>query len=353
MPKKLLKINALHVALLAISIGFFGCGKQAANTSFTQTTKITTNLPKVVATTSVLCDLTKQIAETTINLTCLISPGVDPHVYRPTPEDRKAIEQANLILYNGYNLEPGLIKTIKATKSTTPKIAVGQIAVPKPQQFLESGKRVSDPHVWLDAKNGIKMVGVISNSLTKLDASNAASYNNKKQAIINELTQLDRWIKSRIASIPPKRRKLVTAHNAFSYYAKAYGLSLAGTLEGLSTEQKPSSARVKSLTKSIQKNRVPVAFAETTTDTQIIQDTAKDAQVKVSERKLHADDIGEPGSEGESYQKMMIANTRTIVEGLGGTYLLFEPKRANNRSPLLIVLSKSRRENPAPTNALH
>lgn len=307
-------------------MGFCGCGNQAANTSFTQTTRINTNLTKVVATTSVLCDLTKQIADTTINLTCLIPPGVDPHVYRPKPEDKAAIEQANLILYNGYNLEPGLIRIIKSTKKSTLKIAVGQLAVPQPRQFLENGKKVSDPHIWHDAKNTIRMVDIISNSLEKLEPTNATAYNIKKKKITNELIQLNRWIKSRIASIPPKEKKLVTTHNAFAYYAKAYGISLAGTLEGLNTEQRPTSARVKSLAQGIKKAKLPTVFAETTTDANLIQSIARNASAKISHRKLYADDIGEPGSEGESYQKMMVANTRTIVEGLGGTYLLFDPK---------------------------
>jgi manganese/iron transport system substrate-binding protein len=326
MVKKALSINYLYISLVALTMVVFGCRNQAANTSYTQTTRVNTNLPKVVATTSVLCDLTKQIAENTINLTCLIPPGVDPHLYRPKPEDRAAIEQANLIIYNGYNLEPGLIRIIKAAKKSTLKIAVGQIAVPQPQQFIQNGKKVTDPHVWHDAKNGIRMVEVISNNLGRLDPNNTTVYSSKNKTITNELIQLDRWIKSRIASIPTKQRKLVTTHNALGYYAKAYGILLAGTVEGINTEQRPTSARVKSLAQGIKKAKLLTVFAETTTDTKLIQSIAENASAKISDRKLYADDIGEPGSEGESYQKMMVANTRTIVEGLGGTYLIFEPK---------------------------
>ncbi|AFY32940.1 metal ABC transporter solute-binding protein, Zn/Mn family [Calothrix sp. PCC 7507] len=326
MSKKLLSINYLHIALFTLSMGFSGCGNQAANTSFTQTTRLNNNLTQVVATTSILCDLTKQIADNTVNLTCLIPPGADPHVYRPKPEDRKALEQANLILYNGYNLEPGLVKIIKATKSSTPKIAVGQLAVTKPQQFQENGKRVIDPHIWHDPQNTIKMVEIISNKLGKIEPTNATTYNSNKEKIINELTQLNRWIKSRVASIPTNQRKLVTTHNALGYYARAYGFSLTGTLEGLNTEQRPTSARVKSLVQGIKKVKVPTIFAETTINPNLVQSVARNAEVRISDRELYTDSIGEPGSEGESYQKMMVANTRTIVEGLGGTYLIFEPK---------------------------
>ncbi len=326
MSKKLLSINSLHIALVTMSIGFFGCGNQAANTSFTQTTRLNNNsLTQVVATTSILCDLTKQIADNTVNLTCLIPPDADPHLYRPKPEDRKAIEQANLILYNGYNLEPGLVKIIKSAKSSTPKIAVGQLAVTKPQQFQENGKRVIDPHIWHDPQNTIRMVEIISSRLEKLESTNATTYISNKKKIISELTQLDRWIKLRIASIPTKQKKLFTTHNALSYYARAYGLALGGTLAGLNTEQTPTSARVQNLVQGIKRAKVTTIFAETTINSNQVKSVAKNAEVRISKRELYTDGIGEPGSEGESYQKMMVANTRTIVEGLGGTYLIFKP----------------------------
>ncbi|MBW4685194.1 MAG: zinc ABC transporter substrate-binding protein [Komarekiella atlantica HA4396-MV6] len=319
--------NTLRAAFVALTIGFFGCGNQAASTSFTQTTtSVNDNLPQVVATTTVLCDLTKQVAGDTINLTCLISPGTDPHLYQPKSEDRKAIEQASLILYNGYNFEPGLIKIIKASKNPAPKIAVAQAAVPKPQRLQKGSKKVTDPHLWHNTNNTIRMVEVINRNLGKLEPNEVENYISNARKITNEITQMDSWIKSTIASIPPKQRKLVTTHDAMGYYAKAYGLSLAGALEGISTAEKPTDARVKNLVTGIKRAKVPTIFAETTTNSKLIESVAREAKVKVSSRKLYTDALGEPGSDGETYQKMMIANTRTIVEGLGGTYLMFEAK---------------------------
>lgn len=326
MSKKIPLNHSLRASLVALTIGFVGCGNQAASTSFTQSASINENLPKVVATTSVLCDLIKQVAENTVNLTCLISPGQDPHVYQPKPEDRKAIEQAKLILYNGYNLEPKLIKIIKTTQNSATKIAVGQLAVPKPQQFRENGRRVTDPHLWHNAKNTISMVEVISSNLKKLEPSNAATYSDNASQIKNQLIQMDSWIKSRIASIPTQKRKLVTTHNALGYYAKAYGLSLTGALASISTEEKPTDTQVQNLVKNVQQTKVPTIFAQTTMNPELIQSIAQEAEVKVSERELYTDGLGESGSDGDTYQKMMVANTRTIVEGLGGTYLKFEAK---------------------------
>ncbi len=329
MSKKLPSNNSLRVIFVALTIGFVGCGNQAARTTFTQTTtQVNENLPQVVATTSVLCDLTRQVAGNTVNLTCLISPTANPQFYKPKPEDRKAIEQANLILYTGYNFESNLIKLIKASKNSAPKIAVGQIAVSKPQKFQERGKKVSDPHLWHNTKNAIKMVEVINSNLRKLESSEAEVYTSNTRKITNELTQLDRWIKSRITSIPAKQRKLVTTSDALGYYAKAYGISLAGGLEGIGSEKQLTASRVKNLIINIKRAKVSTIFPEAAISSDLIESIATEAKVKVSERKLYAEGLGEPGSDGDTYQKMMIANTRTIVEGLGGTYLMFKVQAA-------------------------
>ncbi|MEH1900844.1 metal ABC transporter solute-binding protein, Zn/Mn family [Nostoc sp.] len=329
MSKKLPSNNSFRAILVALTIGFVGCGNQAARTTFTQTsTQVNENLPQVVATTSVLCDLTKQIAGNTVNLTCLISPTANPQFYKPKPEDRKAIEKANLILYNGYNLEPNLIKLIKATKNTAPKIAVGQLAVSKPQKFQKGGKNVTDPHLWHNTKNAIRMVEVINSNLRKLESSDAEAYTSNTKKITNELTQLDSWIKSTITSIPTKERKLVTTSDALSYYAKAYGLSLAGGLQGISSDENLTATQVTNLVTNIKRAKVSTIFTEAAINPNLLQSVARVAKVKISERKLYAEGLGEPGSEGDTYQKMMIANTRTIVEGLGGTYLMFEAKAA-------------------------
>ncbi|MBD2205056.1 zinc ABC transporter substrate-binding protein [Calothrix sp. FACHB-1219] len=330
MLKKIRKINCLPAVIFTLTIGVVGCGNQATSTSFSQsTTRVNYNLPRVVATTSILCDLTKQIAQNTINLTCLIPPGTNPHLYQPKPEDRTVLEQANLILYNGYNLEPGLIKLIKSTDSPAAKIPVAQIAVPQPQKFRQGKNIAADPHIWHNVKYGIKMVEVISNNLTKIEPNNSQTYNSNKQKITAELTQLDKWIKTRIASIPEDKRILVTPHNAMSYYAKAYGLSLLGTLQGVSTNKTPTSIQIRNLAKKIKQEKVPTIFNETAINSNDIESVATAATVKVSESKLYTDGLGEGGTGVETYQTMITANTRTIVEGLGGTYLIFQPKTAN------------------------
>jgi manganese/iron transport system substrate-binding protein len=136
----------LCTTIFSFTIGLFGCGNQVVNTSITranQPNKLNNRLPQVVVTTSILCDLTKQISHDTINLICLIPPSKDPHTYQPKPEDRQAIKQAKLVLYHGYNFESSLIKIITTTKNSTPKIAVNQRALPKAKQ--SKGNKIVDP----------------------------------------------------------------------------------------------------------------------------------------------------------------------------------------------------------------
>lgn len=303
-----------RIASIAIAIGLVGCS--APSNPNAQTEK--GNRPLVIATHSILCDLTKQIAANTVDLKCLVQAGADPHVYQATPEDRKAIEQAKLILYGGYNFEPSLIRLIQATSNPAPKVAVDEIAVPNPEKLEEDGETVTDPHVWHNAQNGIQMAKVISDRLSQLQPEQAKIYAENTQKITSELTQIDTWIKSQIATIPPESRQLVTTHDALGYYSKAYGIPVIGALEGISTDEAPTAARVSALVKDIKKAKVPTIFAEATLNPKLIQSVAREANVKVSEQELYADGLGETGSEGETYQKMLTANTCAIVDGLGG-----------------------------------
>ncbi|MBE9095220.1 metal ABC transporter solute-binding protein, Zn/Mn family [Tychonema sp. LEGE 07203] len=319
------KFNLKSLAVFGLMMA---AGSSSAGSTFSPTNKnqiVAQSRPQVVATSTVICGLTKEIAGNTIDLKCLVDAGSDPHVYQPKPDDRKAIEQAKLILYSGYNFEPSLIRLIKASSNKSAKIAVGEAAVPKALEIEEDGKKVSDPHIWHDAKNGMAMAKIINTQLGKVLPNQASAYNAKTKQITSNLTKLDTWIKSKVATIPAKQRKLVTTHDAFNYYSKAYEIPVIGALEGLSTDEAPTPTRVAQLVREIKASGVPTIFAESTINPKLIEAVAKEAKVKVSPRELFADGLGEPGSEADSYQKMLVANTRTIVEGLGGKYTLFKP----------------------------
>ncbi len=361
------------VVVATLSMTFLaGCGP-SAQTADPEVTETAESRPMVVATSSILCDLTEQIAEATIDLTCLVEPGVDPHVYQPTPEDRRAIEDAELILYNGYNFEPSLENMIAATANPAPKVAVAELAIANPimgephhhhhggedhghgeddhghdhdeehdhdhshshseenhghdhghDATADAGEELApDPHVWHDAENGIQIVAVIRESLTELVPEQASLYVENAQSIKSELAELHDWIQAQIATIPANQRRLVTTHDAMQYYGDAYGLTIEGALQGLSTEQSPTATRIGELVDTVREAQVPTIFAEITANPNVLQTIARDAGVQISDQTLFADGLGESGSGGDSYQNMLVTNTEAIVQGLGGQYTAF------------------------------
>lgn len=329
---KIVYNNLQNLTCLVITFGLFACNSRNFNIryiQYNQTQTINRNLPQVVATSSVLCDLTKQVAGETINVNCLIPPGVNPSIYQPTPEDIQAIKDAKLILYHGHNFESSLIKVIQNTKTNAPKIAVSQLAVPEPEKLRKNGKSITEPHVWHNVKNTIKMVEVINSNLGKVLPENKNEYTDNASRLNKELNELHNWVKSTLATIPNKNRKLLTTHAAMIYYVKAYNLPYKGSLPDISDNENLTDTRVKNLAKYIQTTKAPTVFAHTTINLMSLQPITSKANVKLFDRQLYIDGLGKPGSDGETYQKMMDANTRSIVEGLGGTYLKFKANIGN------------------------
>jgi manganese/iron transport system substrate-binding protein len=319
-----MQFKKLGMSLLVL--GLVGCGTPPASQNAPSDALSSDSKPNVVASYSVLCDLTQQIAQDTVNLKCLLPAGQDPHTYQPTPDDRQAIDKGALVLYGGYDFEPGVLKLVQAAGKPETKIAVNELAVPKPLMGKQHDhdhnkadqKTEADPHVWHSAQNGIAIVQVIQNQLSKLSPKNAELYRKNATALRDRLTKIDGWIKQSIATIPPESRKLVTTHDALTYYSVAYGLPIEGALQGLSTDEKPTATRIKSLVDEIKASKVPTIFAEVTTNPKLIETVAKESSVKLSSKSLFADGLGEKGSGAETYEQMLVANTIAIVEGLGG-----------------------------------
>ncbi|WP_445250998.1 MULTISPECIES: metal ABC transporter substrate-binding protein [unclassified Microcoleus] len=305
------------IACGILTVGLFSCAQTQGGLSPEADAK-----PKVVATSTIIEDLTDRVAGGEVQLTGILQPGTDPHVYEPVPKDSQALEQANLILYNGYNLEPGLIRIMNAAGIKARKLAVGEVV--KPLLLNKEGNTVPDPHVWGNVENVVQMVEAIRDALIELSPEDREKFTQNAVKLTEELKRLDIWIEQEIKTIPENQRKLVTTHDAFQYYSRIYGLGIADSLIGISTEEQPSAQTVQKLVESVKAAGVPAIFAETTINPQLIRTVAEEAGVKLAAQQLYSDSIGAPGSEGDSYVKMMSANTRTIVEALGGKYTPFE-----------------------------
>ena len=323
--------NIFSLVILGCIAGLNGCSlKNRGNVAQAQDT------PKIVASHNVLCDLIKTIAEDTVDLTCLIDADQDPHTYRPTPSQLKEMEQAQLILYGGYQLEPQIIKLIEATETRAPKIALYEQAVVEP--ILSEHKEHSDeehsdeehseqesdepaepelepdPHVWHNIENTVAMVELIQPILLQLNPTLAEQYLQTTATLTDTLWQLDAWIDEQIATIPEGQRILVTTHDSLNYYTQAYYLEDYKTLQGLSSATSPTASQVKELAEEIKQIGIPTIFVESTSSDRVMNNVARAANVKLSPEKLYADGLGQ----ADNYVEMMSHNTCAIVNGLGG-----------------------------------
>ncbi len=329
---------------MAFCVGVAGCtqgptGNAARSSSASQSTAAApTESIQVVATTSVLCDLTQQIAQETLDLTCLMDPGQDPHTYQAQPRDRQAIDNADLVLYDGYDASPALISLVQASSNAAPKVAVYEEAVPTPlmgkghhhdhaegEHDHAEGGAVPDPHVWHSAENVAAIVRTIGRHLEAVNPAEAERYAQSVADLEAQFMALDEWIKAQVETVPVGQRKLVTAHDAFRYFAKSYGLEVKGALGGLSTREQPSAQALAELVEQVKGSGVPAIFAESTTNPELINTVATSAGVKVADRPLLVEGPGVKGSGAETTQAMLVANTCTIVQALGGTC---DPKTA-------------------------
>lgn len=299
---------------------------------------------QVVVSSDILCDLTTQLAAETIDLTCLMDADQDPHTYSATPSDRRAIAQAALFLYDGYNLSAGTAGLAESAEPNVKTLAVYEQAVPDPILAVhhhdhgdhsddhdhdhaddheddhnhdhgdEEDEKVPDPHVWHNVEHMIAVVDIIATALAEAAPDHAETYEENATDLTATLSELDDWIRKQVETIPTGQRVLVTTHDAFNYFVTAYGLDASEALQGVSTEETPSAAAVKNVVEKIQAAKVPTIFTELTAANRAIATVAREAGVTVAETPLFTGSTGTTGS----YVAMMAANTCVIVDGLGG-----------------------------------
>jgi ABC-type Zn uptake system ZnuABC Zn-binding protein ZnuA len=274
---------------------------------------------QVVASFSILGDLIEKVGGDAVEVTTLIGPGVDAHTFDPAPADLVVLAEADVIFENGLGFEPWLEGFYESAQPSGARIVVSEGISPRGAGANQGQQGELDPHVWHDVANVIVMVGAIRDALADADPANAKLYEANAAAYIAELEVLDAGIREQVATLPEDRRRLVTSHDTFGYFADAYGFEVLGTALGsLSTEAGDPSARdIAMLIGQIEEAGVPAIFAENVANPDLMESIAAEAGVALAP-PLYTDALGPEGSPGETYEGMMRYNATTIVDALEG-----------------------------------
>ncbi|MEM0383340.1 MAG: metal ABC transporter substrate-binding protein [Candidatus Caldarchaeum sp.] len=269
----------------------------------------------LLATTTVLWDLARNVAGDLWTVEYLVEPGQNPHSYEPTPQDMVKAQKATLILYNGLNLDAWVVKLlsgrmsskmVRATEGLEPYL----LTVPDGPY---AGRE--DPHLWMDVKLVVKYVERIRGVLSELDPENAAHYAANADEYIQRLKMLDEWVRSETSKIPVERRILVTQENAFQYFARAYGFKVGAYFYSIATEIEPTAQDLVYAVSRIKELGVCVYFVETTLSRRAMETLIREAGGRIGS-SLYADSLGTFGSGADSYIGMMRHNVERIVEEL-------------------------------------
>lgn len=285
---------------LSATLGLTACGNSAA-------TVPANDRLQVIATYSILGDILQNVGGDRIALRTLVGPNGDTHTFQPSPADSAALADSALIFENGLGFEPWGDDLYAASGSSAPRVVV--------TEGLELNK--FDPHVWHSVTNVIQMTENIRAALIKADAANAVSYTQNADAYLTQLQALDAWIFKQVQTLPEARRKLVTTHDTFGYFAERYGFEIIGTaLASASTESAdPSATEIAALVEKIKAAGVPALFAENISNPKLMAQIADEAGVALAP-SLYTDALGVPGSAGDTYLRLMRYNVTTIVTAL-------------------------------------
>jgi len=301
-------------ALVALLLG--ACSGAASTAAPAGPGQVDDSRLRLVTTYSIVYDLVRQVAGDRAVVTSLVPVGQDPHTYEPKPGDLQAVAEADAVFYHGLNLELWFDRFIQNAGGRRPVYVVTEGIEPlRVQAGAYRGR--PDPHAWMDPRLVTRYVENIRDALSELDPGGAETYRANAAAYVEELEELDAWIRDQVERIPPQHRKLVTSENAFRYFARAYGFEILGFIYNLAPEDEPSARHISELIDAIREADLPAVFVETTLDPRILQRIADETGAAIG-GPGYVDSLGPEGSEADTYIKMMRANVTRFVEGLGG-----------------------------------
>ncbi|MEM9416630.1 MAG: zinc ABC transporter substrate-binding protein [Planctomycetota bacterium] len=287
--------------------GLSGCGAEQSEPNG----KIT-----VVATTTMIADAARVLAGDDAEVVCLMRDGEDPHIYRAKPADATAIAEADVVLTNGLHLEATLGHIVENK-------ATGLVAVLAEQEGItpineqEGAEGAADPHCWMDVMIFKRYVEGIRDALVEADPDNAAGYRERAEAYLAELDELDAWVREKFATVPEAQRVIITSHDAFNYFGRAYGIEVHGVV-GISTEQQASPRDIQRLEALVRDRGIKAVFHETSVVqslNDLVEQVAESTGIRVG-GSLYSDSLGEQGTEAGTYIGMIRHNTTTMVEAL-------------------------------------
>jgi manganese/zinc/iron transport system substrate-binding protein len=281
---------------------------------------------KAVVTIGMIGDVVRNVGGACVDVTAIMGAGVDPHLYKASARDVQTFQDADVIFYSGYSLEGQLGEVLNRFSETKPTIAVSPSSIEPADLITVQDVYGIDPHLWMDAGLWARIAPTIAATLGELRPDCADEIDARAERYAEQLAALDQWVKESVASIPEQQRVLVTAHDAFGYYGRAYGIEVAG-IQGISTEAEASVADIRETAATVAELGVPAVFVESTINPRTIQAVIDAARQRGHEveigGQLYSDAMGEAGSVGGTYIGMIYENTKSIVEALGGTLPAF------------------------------
>jgi manganese/zinc/iron transport system substrate-binding protein len=277
---------------------------------------------RVVATTGMVAELAERVGGERVEVKGLMGPGVDPHLYKASEGDVIRLASADLVVYNGLHLEGKMSEIFERIRGRIRTVAVtdgidrGELL--RPPEF----QGAYDPHVWFDVTLWMDAAKAVERAFAELDPAHAGLYRENGTRYRERLGELDRYVRERAATVPSRRRVLITAHDAFNYFGRAYGFRVSG-LQGISTVAEAGAADIQALARLIVENGIPAVFVETSVPPRYVEAlqeavAARGFRVKIG-GSLFSDAMGDPGAPEGTYIGMVRHNIDTIVSALAGS----------------------------------
>ncbi|MGN6749502.1 MAG: metal ABC transporter substrate-binding protein [Xanthobacteraceae bacterium] len=273
----------------------------------------TPDQPRAVATFSILGDFVGNVGGARVQVATLVGANGDVHVYAPTPGDVKTIAAADVVFVNGLGLEGWLDRLITASATRAPVVVTSRGVAPRSGSRAH-GRAVDDPHAWQSVANAKIYVGNIRDSLIASDPGGENVYRGNATAYFAALDSLDIEIKAAIESIPVARRRIVTTHSSFGYFADAYGIEFIAP-EGPSTEAEPSPRDVARLIDQIRRENIAAVFIENVADPRLLQRIAMETGARIG-GTLYSDALSPPDGPAATYIDLMRHNVSELTKGL-------------------------------------